>query len=123
LVDLRAAGRLIVLDGEDPRHLAQRPGHRRARADQRGQPPRRGHPAHHHPVIADLPVRAADLGHAQVHVGREPAVELDLAGARRRAGLRCAEVEEAKADRLLHLVSAVPGEEHRSSVGLGHLSP
>jgi hypothetical protein len=36
-------------------------------------------------VIAGPAVRAADLGHAQVHIGREPEVELSLAGACRRA--------------------------------------
>ena len=54
-------------------------GHRRA-AGRRGQPPRRGHAAHRQQVIADPAVRAADLGHAQVHIGREPDVELGLAG-------------------------------------------
>ena len=123
LGDLRAAGRLGVPGGEDPRHLAQRPGHWRARADQRGQPPRRGHAAHHHQVIADLAIRVAELGHTQVHIRRKLAVELDLAGTRRRAGLRRAEVEETELDGFLQLASAVPGEEHRGSVGLGHLSP
>ena len=69
-------------------------------------------------MIADPAVRTADLGHAQVHIRREPAVELDLAGARRCTGLKGAEVEEAKADRLLHLAGAVTGEEHHGRMVL-----
>ena len=117
------AGRLSVPGGEDPRHLAHRDSHRHARADQCGQPPRRGHAAHHHQVIADPAIRTAQLGHTQVHIRRELAVELDLAGTRRRAGLRRAEVQETKIDRLLQLARAIPGQEHCGSVGPGHLSP
>ena len=79
-------------------NLAQRPGHRGPRADQRGQPPGRGHASHHHQVVAD-PASGPWISAAQVHVGREVAAELDLADACRRAGLRGAEVEEAEIDR------------------------
>ena len=123
LGDLRAAGRLGVLGGEDPRHLAQWPGHRLVRADQRGQPPGCWHAAHHDQVIADLAVRAAELGHAQVHAGREPEVQLGLAGAGHRAGRQGAEVQEAEIDRLVQVAGQVTGEEHRGSMGLGHLGP
>jgi hypothetical protein len=62
-----------------------------------------GHAAHDHQMVAYLTVRTVDLGHAQVHVGRELPVGLDLAGAGRRAGLQGAEVQEAEIDRLLQL--------------------
>ena len=66
---LRVAGRPGVLGGQNPRHPAQRHRHRRARADQCGQPPRRRHAAHHHQVIADPAVRAPDLGRRPLRLG------------------------------------------------------
>jgi hypothetical protein len=47
-------------------------------------------------VTADPAAGVANLGHAQVHVGRELAVKLDLARARRRAGRHRAEIEEPR---------------------------
>ena len=85
--DRGAARRRRVLGGEHPRDLAQRGADRLARLDQGGKPPGGRHPAHHHQVIADPASRVADLGDTQVHIGREPPVELDLALARRRACL------------------------------------
>ena len=104
----------------DPRHLAQRAVHGRPRLDQRGQPPRGWHPPHHHQVVTDPAVRIADLGHPEVNIGREPAVQLGLAPAGHRAGPLRGEVEETQIDRLLQLVRAVPGEEHHGRVGLGN---
>ena len=72
-------------------------------------------------MIAHLAVGADDVGDAEVDVGREPPVQLDLAVAdplTRRAG---AEVQEREVDRLLQLVGAVAEEHHPRRVGLGHM--
>ena len=103
-------------------NLAQRPGHRGPRADQRGQPPGRGHASHHHQVVAD-PASGPWISAAQVHVGREVAAELDLADACRRAGLRGAESRKPRLTGLLQLAGPVAGEEHHGRAGLSHLSP
>jgi hypothetical protein len=74
-------------------------------------------------VIAHPAGRIPDLGHTQIHIGRELPVELDLAGARGRPRLPGGEIKEAEADRFLQLVGPVTGEEHRRRVRFCDLSP
>ena len=59
-------------------------------------------------MIADPALRAAELGHAQVHVGREREVQLGLAGAGHRAGRHGAEVQEAEVNRFFSLQARSP---------------
>lgn len=83
---------------------------------QAGHPPVVGHPAHRHEVVADRAVRAGHGGDPEVHVGREPAVELDLPAADALAHARIGEVEEAQVHGLLEFPRPVPGEEDRAAV-------
>ncbi len=86
--------------------------------EQRGEPPRAGHPPHHHRVLAGLPVGVVHVHHPEVHVGGEPAVELHLPPGGPPAGLPRREVQEAQIHRLLQLVGTVAQEHHRPGVGL-----
>ena len=60
--------------------------------------------------------------HAEVQLGREPAVERHLLAAEEMATLGRPVVEERQHDRLLDLVRAVRGQEDPGDVGLAHLA-
>ena len=87
----------------------------RTGADQGGEAPVGGHAPHDDQVVARLPVGPGHVGHPEVHVGRQPAVELHLAVAGQAPGVPGAEVEEPQVDRLLHLVGPVAEEDHHRS--------
>ena len=87
--------------------------------DEGGQPSLRRHAPHHDEVVADGAVDVVHVGHPEVHVGGQPAVQLHLPVAGGPAGVDGAEVEEAEVDGLLQLVGAVADEEHDRRVGLG----
>ena len=69
-------------DGQSPGDLAQRIVDVRTVDDERGQPPVRWHPSHHHEVVAQLAVGTDDIGHPEVHIRSEAAVQRDLLLAR-----------------------------------------
>ena len=96
--DLRALWRRGVPDGQHPRYLAQRAVYRRMRPDECGKPPAGRHSPDRH-QLADLTVRVTDLGYPEVHIGREPPVQLGLGAAGRSARLRGREIKKAKVDR------------------------
>jgi hypothetical protein len=54
-------------------------------------------------VITDPAVRAADPGHAEVNIGREPSVQLGFPLACRRAGPPRGEVKETQRSRLVSM--------------------
>ena len=118
--DLRAARRRRVPGREHPRHLPQRALDGDPGPHERGQSPRGRHPPHHHQMVTYPATGTVDGGHPQVHVGREPPIQLYLAaaGRRPRPGLR--EVEETEIDRLLQLVSALTHEEDHGRMRLRH---
>ena len=92
--DLRALWRRGVPDGQHPRYLAQRAVYRRMRPDECGKPPAGRHSPDRH-QLADLTVRVTDLSYPEVHVGREPPVQLGLGAAGRSARLRGREIKKA----------------------------
>ena len=79
----------------------------------------RRHAAHHDHVIDSPAVAVHDVGHAEVDVGGEAPVQLDLASARLLSGFPGAEVEESQVDRLADLVRLVADERDHRAVGLG----
>ena len=96
-----------------PRDLAEPVGDILTTLETSGEPTVLGHASHGHQVIADRTIRIPQLGHAEVHVGRETTVEVDLAPTRERPGLDGREVEEPEIHGLLHLVHALTEEEQR----------
>jgi hypothetical protein len=90
---------------------------------QRRQPAGGGHPSHDDDGLglrtgALGPVEREEPADPEVHVGRQPPVEFDLAFAGRRPAGGCGEVEEVRAHGLLELVGAVADEEHHPGVRL-----
>jgi hypothetical protein len=88
--------------------------------DQGRQAPGGRHPPHHHEVVTEHAVGSRHVGDAEVHVRRQPAVEVDLVAAHRKPPLAGAEVEESQVHRLLELVGTVADEEDDRRVGLVH---
>ncbi len=86
-------------------------------AHQARQAPVIGQAAHDDQVVAGFPAHR-HVGDAQVHVGSEPSVELDLPMTGLFPGHAGREVQEAHADRLLHLVDTIADEEQRRNVRL-----
>ncbi len=132
-VDLRAALRPAVQVREHPGEPVDDPGEVLARADHRGQPAFGRHPPHDHQRLRPLglpgsvrpgrpvrPVRAGQVGDAEVDVRREPAVQFDLPTAHLAAPPHGREVDEPQVDRLLQLPGLVADEEHHPDVGLVH---
>ena len=86
-------------------------------------------PAHHDEMIRDGAVLHY-LAHAEVHIGREAPVELDLAATRSCSSFFRGVVEETRAQGLEKLVGPIPGEEDRRDVrlrdrgvGISHKKP
>ena len=91
-----------------------------AAAHQGGQPTLVGVTAHHDDGLRWLAGRG-EVGDAQVAVGRQPAVEHDLTGARVLPAVQRREVQKVGDHRLLDLVGPVADEEDQAGVGLGDL--
>lgn len=79
-----------------------------ARGDEGGEVALGRHAAHDDEMVTESPVWAVDIGHSEVHVRRQPAVELDLTMADGLPGLPGGKVEKSHRDRLLGLVGPVP---------------
>ena len=105
---------------------------RRARRRTSARSASRQAPHLHRPVDRPRPWRLSDEAPGarpsrdhrddpEVDVRRETPVELDLGLARRRRASSVAEVEEAEADRLLHLDRVLAGQEHPRDVRLAQL--
>ena len=87
-----------------------------------GQPPLLGEGAHDDHVVEWHAVHD-DVGHAQVDVGSQAAIELDLPPAVRFTGYPVGEVNEVVAHGLAQLVDPVAHEDEDRDVGLDHLRP
>jgi hypothetical protein len=87
---------------------------------QGGQPALGRHAAHdQHRLPGQVRVdRVGHLAEAEVDVGGEPAVELELPAQRRAAPLWGAEVEKPGAHRLFDFVGPVAQQDHHADVGL-----
>ena len=114
-----------VVEGVEPGvHRGDRAGHRPEAVaevvgvDQRGQATLGGQAAHDDQVVGDRVV-LDQVADAEVHVGRESPVELQLPVACPLASRPLDMVEEGGADRLEQLVGPVPREEDRRHVRLG----
>ena len=109
----------------EPRELIgdslQRRGDRLAVAHPGGQPAGLGVAAHHHDRLGGAAGWVAHVCDAQIRVGGEPAVELDLALARPLAALGSGMVEKVGGDRLLAFVCPVADEYHHPGVGFADL--
>ena len=92
-----------------------------APTNHRGQPQRLRHPAHDDDVFVDLSVGTGQGCDVEVHIGREPSIELEFPPADPSAGCFGAEVEEAEVDGLLELERTVADENHDSTVGFPDL--
>ena len=86
---------------------------------QGGQPPLVGQGSHHHHVVDRLALHD-DVGHAQVDVGRQAAVELDLTPAVGLPDGTVREVEEVKMHGLAEAWILVPHEDEDGDVRLEH---
>jgi hypothetical protein len=64
-----------------------------------------------------------DILDSQVHVGREPAIQLDLAVTHLLAQLRGAQVDKGEADRFLPLAHPITIEHDHRQMRLDHLRP
>jgi hypothetical protein len=76
-VDLRPPRRALVGGGELVREVPEVVAHVDTAGDERGQATVLGHPPHHHHRLVTA-VRQRQVGHPEVDVGGEAAVELDL---------------------------------------------
>ncbi len=80
-----------------------------------------GHAAHHDEVIADLAIGPGDVGDAEVHVGRDPPVQLYFPVTDPLARFPCREIDEVESHGLLELVHAVAEQHDERDVGLAKL--
>ena len=92
--------------------------YRRARADQCRQSSRRGHPFHHDQVVAGRAIRSHHVGDAEVHIGRDPGIGVDLAPAHRLPAFPAGEIKEAQVYRFLEFVRPIPEEKHHRGMRL-----
>ena len=115
-IDLEAAGRVAVhLDNEtcELAQLLANTGQLQAHAEATIV----RQPLHHHHVV-DHHALATDVVHTEVHVRREPAIQVDLTVAREFTGLASGEVEEPRSYGLLHLERHVSNHEQGGHMGL-----
>ncbi len=119
-VDLGRGLRPPVERGDDMREVAHRPIGDLARLDQPREPPAVGHPAHHDEVVRRLAVGCDEVEHAEVHVGRDPPVQLHLPVTDALPGLARGEIDEREAHGLLQLRGVFPDQEDDRDVGREH---
>lgn len=112
-----------VEGGEQPGDLPETVRQGVAPGEHRREPAVVGHASHDEDRL--VAARAGQRGGAQVHVGREATVQLELAGDRRPPQVRGGEVAEGGAHRFLHLVGALTDQDDHVDVGLpdGGLGP
>ena len=79
------------------------------------------HATHDDEVIADLAIGPGDVGNAEIHVGRDPPVQLYLTVTDPLARFPCREIDEVEAHRLLELVHAVAEQQDERDVCLAKL--
>ena len=87
------------------------------------QPPICRHAPHPHRMVDHDAAFVDDVLDSEVHVGREPTVQVDLAVAHLLAALERAEVDEREPHILLSFVDDVSVERNGRDVRLEHLSP
>ena len=97
--------------GDHPCQVVECVLDRRTFEHERRETPVSRHAAHHDEVLTGLAGRVQHVGDAEVHIGGQTAVQLDLALADSQPLLPGREVEETQIDVLLQLVGAIAHEE------------